>query len=376
MVEVGEQVETEEWPGHESKKEGKWKIKNMKKRKREGEEGSIICSKVEKQVQEFDQAEPVMAEPSVARIGDEFGNNNSRKKRKFEKECGTAELDKTKLGVAIESEPNIECGQTKTSMTEQGVSGMKKTGTERGKRALQSTGPECGKVQLENTELCQVLDKIELCHNLVTEVVERVEVCGSLTLVIVESAIAKIRLANNKPGHTQVKMDEFITRSIKRKLGNGNITQPSVQPRKRRRKVEENLTTAAKSNHEHAINIFNEKMKILPKTKNNTNIKTFKGGKSKKNMKEHNIQKTKITSFFEPSQTKKTGLAAGGGVDQCHIQQKLNSNSQQLEISSEVGGVGRRNPGADKGVGDRLVTFSFTTSKIPAQRRPSGLDCL
>ena len=132
-------------------------------------------------------------------------------------------------------------------------------------------------------------------------------------------------------------------------------------------------TTATRSNHEPTFNIFkpsNKKIKNLPKNENSNAKNTSTGGKSKKRTKELKIQKTLITSFFEP---KKSGLETGGGVEQCQIN---NSNSKQAECSSDVGGVGRLNPGAVKGVGDRnrLVTFSFTTSTTPAQRRPSGMD--
>ena len=170
-------------------------------------------------------------------------------------------------------------------------------------------------------------------------------------------------------------MDKFLTVNNKRKLEDSNVTNPNMKRRKEGSKdqhvkivFEKNDTTAARLNLKNATNSSKpsqerktkEKLKILQKSKNSITKKTSTGGKSRNKAKEPNIQKTKITSFFAPNQPVKPGLATGGGVEQHHIQ--WGRNSKQLEWSSGVGGVGRSNQQADKGVGDGLVTFSFITS--------------
>ena len=135
VIEVGDQVETEDWNGQENKKVrssknvGKWNINNMKKRKRQ--EGECGTAQPEPGVSELDQAE-------LSVVNFERGglNDNYRKRRRVE--CGMAQLTPAGQSVAkngaekltgvekdehqvCEKHEQNGCGKTQLEVADQGA---------------------------------------------------------------------------------------------------------------------------------------------------------------------------------------------------------------------------------------------------------------
>ena len=275
VIEVGDRIETDDWQGHrgESKEgsrlKGKWTSNNLKKRKRN--------------VEEDDKNE--------------------------HPECGPAEQSEYNKRRKVMPEPDSknQCVENSQPPPKDGLS------------VEMTKIPECGHAQLSNTGddevLCHALDKVEICYEIVTELINRIE----------QSCF-----------HTQPKPRQ----STKRKLSE---RQPSVQPRRRRRKETESGEgkdgVAEGSSRVMNVKVNSQEVKTWWKSK--LNSKTMNTSKIEENSifevkkiapapikcKENNTkgetkprrkrkikiptQRTKITKFYEPIQTRKPGLVAG-----------------------------------------------------------------
>ena len=338
VVEVGDQVDTEDWGGkggrrQESiKKEGHWRINNVKKRKRKtGEEEENSCIKSKVGSNECDQAQS----NSMAK-GDD-GEGGGRKRRKMYDYKGMQEVGKCNPGQCGPTRPEKEQSVAKVSGTRCGENWKNECGPTQpaAEQSLEKLGEEmwteCGPTQSEKeqsvattigtesgyereqAQLGNIKDNQNLC-----QVLESVEICFDIALSLVGQIC-----------HTQQKSEMCHTQEgRKRKLCEEPSTQPSMQPR-RRRKKEEILSRVAgvvkskesiypqKARHEENGSIWESKFNFkFSKHEVNTSRGTTKVSKSKIKYRKSQVQaqKTKITNFFVPIRAKDTGLKTGAGV--------------------------------------------------------------
>ena len=323
-----EEGQEQESQSKESSRKGGWTINNLKKRKR-------------------DQAQQGVAELSVAECESSSEVENSTKKRKIWNEPGVA-----------------------------------KEGT-----------PDCGQAQLnnvdENDELYLAVERVEICQNIANEMVNQVWVnCSSaqqeglhLCSRVIEEIIGEVchTLPKAEQCHTPTKEIE----GRKRRLFKNEATQPSMQPRRKRRKeiypqsikdVEIKVERKLEGNNQKARNIdmknwwtqtmvlkrentakldqlrkINRKSKPNP-SKESKSIKTFGKKSSRGKTKLETSQKTKITQFFKMDQTG----AAGTQCDNFIL-----SNLPQQHWGGESAVIGRTEGGkqlaqARQGVGGNI----------------------
>ena len=320
VVEVGDQVDTEDWGGkasrkqENSKKEGQWRINNVKKRKsmtnEEDREGSSTKTKRRK-VCSQDQCGPTQParEQSVAKvIMTRCGENRKT-------ECGPAQpaAEQSLEGLGNDNEEiKTECGPTQPG-EEQSV-------------ATAVSGNGYGDIK-DNQDLCQTLESVELCYDIALSLVE--QMC-----------------------HTQQESEMCHTQEgKKRKLCEEPSIQPSMQPRRRRkkeniveRKVESNDRVAGAIRSKgrvypqkarHAENGATGESKFNVKVSKHNEVNTSRGttkvkSKTKNRKSQVQAQKTKITNFFVPIRVEDTGLKTGAGVG---IMETGPSNSTHSQVN-------------------------------------------
>ena len=384
VIEVGDKLENEEWPGQEkkivrsSRLEGTWRINNDKKRKRD--------------------------------LSVERNENSCRKKTKTETECGQAQL---------ETEPSVEC------VSNAEVLCRRERRTKTGLSVATNIIPECSQAQSEDEMLCQALDRVELCHSIVMMVVEKastrklpsptesssltesesaktgVQLCSDLIQQIIGEVASRMEndchtQARTEAGlcHTQVKIDKYLIRleseplnSRKRKLCENSELQPSTQPRRRRRKVE----NKNKVTNQEAENPANTSIKIeIENTTENESKQTpnflskqsttnFKGDKGKSRNSKQKIQKTKITRFFTVKQAEETELMdwAGGTQRREHFLAESSCGGENNTSGGKGIRGGKLKSGVNEGVGARINHFQirnkYNSSTVVGLKKQNSL---
>ena len=206
--------------------------------------------------------------------------------------------------------------------------------------------PECGQAQpeCEDEDMCEALDRVEMCYNIVMELVVETQLCNSGVASLGPS------LDKGKLCHTQASKEENVEsivtdKSRKRKLYCRPNIQPSEQPRKKRSKcivAEKEVATtkltmqevkawwqAKFRNNSPEVNTsvmkdtnnstqISKKIKVnLPnlekENRSNGGVKKSLKGKTKS---KHTVQKTKITKFYQVLKPENSGLETGAVVQQ------------------------------------------------------------
>ena len=146
--------------------------------------------------------------------------------------------------------------------------------------------------------------------------------------------------------------------TMKRKMCEGSQNQPSLQPRRRRKKEEISAEVSNKVVEGLEVVAKPSKMNTSQENKNENfisifkSIPTLKGGKTKTNRRRASTQKSKITNFFKPIQTRNTGVGAWACVEKFEASTStlIHAGVEETVISGESGGRECRT-GLAKGVG-------------------------
>ena len=246
--------------------------------------------------------------------------------------------------------------------------------------------PECGTAQLndikENAELCQMMENVEVCQEIVTRVAEIAWIrCSSAKLgpqtgcIQASNPILPVDDQNGPKRNLALPEPpiQAVPHPRKRKLCIKSETQPSMQPRRRRRVGEviedsrKEEIVVSKTIERSVITVLKENQKTYKPTLKTVRKKnSIEKGAIQNGRKAKQVQKTKITKFFIP--TKTPGLADWGCVEQ--NEEKVKHTDLYLiggggDTMSGSGGVGRVLPPADQGVGgylDRISEFQIPTT--------------
>ena len=307
VIEVGDRVETEDWQGKggrrkgSSKKESGWKINNMKKRKRTGEDECNISGEDKDEIPECDPAQSDDVRMSVeSRSG---GQERNRKRRRI--------VQKYREGHKVEKKPVCDQAHPKT---EQSVETPREINLS-----------ECGQTQLEGEDerpgMCQALDRVEMCYNIVVELVDG-------TQAQLSGKLCHIQATQNK-GIGEENVDVFGSK--KRRISESSRKRKSSEEGRILRqtkfqKVTQEVITSSKKETGNSNQISNSCNKEnLPNLEiENRPIKKPLKGKAKPKCTrttkiKPTVQKTKITKFFQIMPTENSGLKTGACVEKNNL---------------------------------------------------------
>ena len=303
VVEVGDQVDTEDWQGQDrekkesSQKEGKWRINNLKKRKRKVDEDQEINT-------ECGPAQPVIE--AATRTENVAEERNSRKKMRLATdECGPARLvDRQSVEIIdVTDIARPGDGQSVENAEIGGRDDIQSAECGPAQASAEQSVAECHITKLDNAEdnhmLCQALDTLEICYDIARMLVAKIGETEHPCQVEPKSR-------PSVPSSAAVDSNTDANRAtMKRKMCEGSQNQPSLQPRRRRKKEEISAEVSNKVVEGLEVVAKPSKMNTSQENKNENfisifkSIPTLKGGKTKTNRRRASTQKSKITNFFQ-----------------------------------------------------------------------------